>query len=177
MRNDFLNSAKGRLLAYRKRKKRVVDFLWSGKLQSKNSASPKLNARFQNELLENMKLYGRKGPFTGALVVEIQFWAGARNSPGVHSLAKHYLDLLQKPTPGVSLNRSRVLVRDDAQIEFLSCSYDTRMDDDGLRLRVRRLSDFFEDLELYSDIAGGNVGSRFEFSDDRHEEMFRESAV
>jgi hypothetical protein len=177
MHNDFLNSAKGRLLAYRKRKKRVIDFWWSGKLQSKKSASPKLNAQFQNELLENMKLYGRKGPFTGALMVDIQFWAAGRNSPEVHSLAKHYLDLLQKPAPGVSLNRSRVLVRDDAQIEFLSCSYDTRMDDDGFRLRVRRLSDFFEDLELYIDIANGNLGSRFEFGNDRHEEMDREYTV
>jgi hypothetical protein len=51
------------------------------------------------------------------------------------------------------------------------------MEDDGLRLRVRRLSDFFEDLELYSEIANGNVGSRFEFSDDRHEEMVRESTI
>ena len=177
MYNDFLESTKGRLLAYRKRKKRVVDFWWSGKLQSKKSATAKLNAQFQNELLENMKLYGRKGPFTGALMVEIQFWAGARNSPEVHSLAKHYLDLLQKPAPGVSLNRSRVLVRDDAQIEFLSCSYDSRMDEDGLRLRVRRLSDFFEDLELYNDIANGNLGSRFELSDDPHDEMNREYAV
>src|SRR5436305_2001727 len=103
MYNDFLESVKGRLLAYRKRKKRALDFWWSGKLQSKKSASAKLNTQFQNELLENMKLYGRKGPFTGALMVELQFWAGARNSPGVHSLAKHYLDLLQKPTPGVCL--------------------------------------------------------------------------
>jgi hypothetical protein len=175
MYNDFLESAKGRLLAYRKRKKRVVDFWWSGKIQSKTSASVKVNAQFQNELLENMKLYGRKGPFTGALMVEIQFWAGERNSPEVHSLAKHYLDLLQKPASGVSLNRSRVLIRDDAQIEFLSCSYDTRMDDSGLRLRVRRLSDFFEDLQLYADIANGNLGSRFELEDD--DEDLHESAL
>src|SRR5436190_1164227 len=83
-------------------------------------ASVKVSAQFQNELLENIKLYGRKGPFPGALMVEIQFWAGERNSPEVHTLAKHYLDLLQKPAAGVSLNRSRVLIRDDAQIEFLS---------------------------------------------------------
>lgn len=57
MYKDFLESTKGRLLAYRKRTKRVVDFWWSGKLQSKKSASPKCNAQFQNELLEN-KLYG-----------------------------------------------------------------------------------------------------------------------
>src|SRR5260370_9024795 len=97
MYNDFLNSTKGRLLAYRKRKKRVFAFWWWGKLQSKKSSSPKINAQFQNKLFKKMGLYGRKGPFTGALMVEIQFWAGSRNSPEVHSLSKHYLHLLQKP--------------------------------------------------------------------------------
>jgi len=73
--------------------------------------------------------------------------------------------------------RKRVLIRDDVQIEFLSCSYDTRMDKDGFRLRVRRLTDFFADLELYNDIANGNLGSRFKFSDDAYEEFLHESAV
>lgn len=166
MYNDFLESVKGRLFAYRKRKKRVFAFWWSEKLQSKKSASP-----------NQMDTYQRKGPFTGDMMVEIAFWAGSRNSPEVHSLAKHYLDLLQKPVPGVALKRSRILVRDDSQIEFLSCSHDAHLDKDGLRLRVRRLSDFFEDLELYTDIANGNVGSRFKFEDDQFEEERRESPI
>jgi len=180
MYSDFLDSVKGRLFAYRKRKKRVFEFWWSEKLQSKKSASPKLNQQFQNELIKQMETYQRKGPFTGALMVEMQFWAGSRNSPEVHTLAKHYLDLLQKPVPGIALKRSRILVRDDAQIEFLSCSYNARIAEDGLRLRARRLSDFFEDLELYTDLANGNVGSRFEFEDERddqHEQMRRESSI
>jgi hypothetical protein len=178
MRIDFLDSVKGRILAYRKRKKRAFEFLWSDKLQSKRSASNKASAKFQSEIIQNMLLYGHGGPYTGPLMVEIHFWAGSRNSPEVHHLAKHYLDLLQKPVPGVPIKRSKVLIRDDAQIEFLSCVYDPRMEDDGLRLRIRRLSDFVEDLELYCDIANGNLGSRFEFSDDRqHEEMRNESAI
>jgi hypothetical protein len=75
-----------------------------------------------------------------------------------------------------SREEARILVRDDSQIEFLSCSYDSQLDKDGLRLRVRRLSDFFEDLELYTDIANANVGSRFEFEDDRFEEERRETS-
>jgi hypothetical protein len=39
------------------------------------------------------------------------------------------------------------------------------------------LSDFFADLELYGDIANGNIRARIEFSDDQHEEMFRESSL
>jgi hypothetical protein len=58
MYNDFRESTKARLLAYRRRRKRVIDSWWLGKLQSKKSASVKVNAEFQNELLENMKLYG-----------------------------------------------------------------------------------------------------------------------
>ncbi len=179
MQRDFLDSVKGRLLAYRKRKKRAFEFWWSGKLQSKRSSSPEVNAQFQNKLLEQMHLYDRKGPYTGALMVEIHFWPGSRNPPEVHHLAKHYLDLLQKPVSGVSLppRRKRVLVRDDAQIEFLSCLYDTRMDEEGLRLCVRHLTDFFEDLELYRDIANGNLGSGFESTDDGYERMRRESAI
>jgi hypothetical protein len=101
MYSNFLDSVKGRLLAYRKRKKRVFEFWWSEKLQSKKSASPKLNQQFQNELIKQMETHQRKGPYTGALMVEMQFWAGSRNSPEVHTLAKHYLDLLQKPVPGI----------------------------------------------------------------------------
>jgi len=177
MYDDFLESAKGRLLAYRKRKKRIFEFWWSEKLQSKKSATAQFNQQFQNELIKQMEIYQRKGPFTGALMVEVQFWAASRNSPEVHKLAKHYLDLLQKPVPGVALKRGRILVRDDAQIEFLSCSYDARVDKDGLRLRARRLSDFFEDLELYTDIANGSVGSGFEFEVDPHEEGRQESSI
>jgi hypothetical protein len=64
--NDFLDSAKGRLLAYRKRKKRVFEFWWHGKLQSKKSASAQINQQFQNELIKQVGVYRRRGPFTGS---------------------------------------------------------------------------------------------------------------
>jgi len=177
MHNDFLDSVKGRLFAYRKRKKRVFEFRWSEKLQSKSSASLQVNACFQNELLKAMARSGHKGPFTGRLAVELFFRAGSRNSPEVHSLVKHYLDLLQEPVRGISLlrGRTRILLRDDAQIEFLSCSYETRMGD-GLRLRARRLSDFFEDLELYHDVTTGNLGQQDMFSENE-EQRERRSAI
>jgi hypothetical protein len=94
MYNDFLDSQKGRLLAYRKRKKRAFEFWWSGKLQVKNSASLKESARFQTALTQGMEAQQRRGPFTGPIIVEFHFWPASRNPPHVHQLAKHYLDLL-----------------------------------------------------------------------------------
>jgi hypothetical protein len=44
---------------------RSGSWIFGGRANFNRSASPKLNAQFQNELLENMKLCGRKEPFTG----------------------------------------------------------------------------------------------------------------
>lgn len=152
MQENFLDSEKGRFLAYRTRQKRIFTLWWSGKLQSKRSASPEVNSQFQRDVLAAMKISGHRAPFTGPLMVDILFSAGTRNAPEVHSLAKHYLDLLHRPVTGVQVSRSRILLRDDSQIDFLSCGYDNPADEDGVYLRVRRLSDFAADLELYHDI-------------------------
>jgi hypothetical protein len=37
---------------------------------------------------------------------------------------------------------------------------------EGLRLRIRRLSDFFADLRLYQSIQSGALGRRFDKDDD-----------
>ena len=50
----FVDSEKGRFFAYGKRKKRVLELWWSGKLQSKRSATAELSAQFQKELLKAM---------------------------------------------------------------------------------------------------------------------------
>ena len=177
MRGHFLESEKGRLLAFRKRKKRIFRLWWSGPLQSKRSATAAVNADFQKEVIKAMDSRGRRGPFTGPLMLDVLFSAGTRNAPEVHSLAKHYLDLLQWPVSGVKVPRKRILVRDDAQIEFLSCGYDNPADNDGVYLRVRRLSDFAEDLELYNDLKSGTLDSEIDLSDRHRDELEDDSAV
>lgn len=165
MQTDFAHSEKGRFLAYRKRQKRIFRFWWSGKLQSKRSARPEINAQFQTDLLAAMKLFGHRGPFTGPLMVDVLFSAGTRNAPEVHTLAKHYLDLFHRPTAGVVIGRSKILFRDDSQIDFLSCGYDNPADKDGIYLRVRPLRDFAEDLDLYHDIENGTLESGVDLGD------------
>ena len=167
MRSDFLDSSFGRLLAYRKREKRKFEFWWFEKLKNKNSRTASDDQQFQTELLKQMKRLGRKGPFTGPVILELQYSVESKHSPAVHSLTKHYLDLLMSPVPGVDAGRSRILLRDDSQVQFLSCTYSPTTREDSLRLRVRRLSDLFEDLNLHKDILGGWLDDEFELEDDR----------
>jgi hypothetical protein len=152
MQGNFLDSKKGRFLAYRTRQKRIFTLWWSGKLQSMRSANPEVNSQFQRDVLAAMKASEHRAPFTGPLMIDILFSASARNLPEVQSLAKHYLDFLHRSVAGVQVGRSRLLLRDDSQIDFLSCGYNYPADEDGVYLLVRRLSDFAADLELYRDI-------------------------
>jgi hypothetical protein len=170
MYNDFLDSSLGRLLAYRSREKRKFEFWWTKTLQNKNSRRAADDQEFQTELLEIMKRHGKKGPFTGPVILELQFSVESRRSPAVHSLTKHYLDLLMAPVPGVDAGRSRILLRDDSQVQFLSCTYYANAREDNLRLRVRRLSDFFQDLKLYGDILDGSLDDDFELDEHRDQE-------
>src|SRR5208283_2845979 len=103
----------------------------------------------------------------GPVILELQYSVESRQSPAIHSLTKHYLDLLMAPVPGVDAKRSRILLRDDSQVQFLSCTYSANMGEDNLRLRVRRLSDFFEDLNLYGDILHGRLDDGFELDEKR----------
>lgn len=176
MYNDFLESSFGRLLAYRSREKRKFEFWWTNTLQNKNSRRAADDREFQTEILEQMRRHGRKGPFTGPVILELQYSVRSQQSPAIHTLTKHYLDLLMAPVPGVDARRSRILLRDDSQVEFLSCTYRANAGEDGLRLRVRRLSDFFEDLNLYGDILHGGMDDDFELDDqeDQDESDFRD---
>jgi hypothetical protein len=170
MYNDFLDSSFGRLLAYRSREKRKFEFWWTKTLQNKNSRRAADDQGFQTELLKKMESHGKKGPFTGPVILELQYSAKSDKSPAIHSLTKHYLDLLMAPVPGVDAGRSRILLRDDSQVQFLSCTYRANAGEDNLRLRVRRLSDFFEDLNLYGDILDGCLDDGFEWDEQRDQD-------
>jgi hypothetical protein len=170
MRSDFLDSSFGRLLAYRKREERKFEFWWLKTLRNKNSRKDPDDQEFQTELLKQMKRRGRKGPFTGPVILELQYSVESKQSPAIHSLTKHYLDLLMSPVPGVNAGRSRILLRDDSQVQFLSCTYSSTLREDSLRLRVRRLSDFFEDLNLYQDILNGSLDDDFELEERRDQD-------
>ena len=96
------------------------------------------------------------------------FLVKSDQSPAIHSLTKHYLDLLMAPVAGVDVGRWRILLRDDSQIRMLSCTYNAEMGEDVLLLRVRRLSDLFEDLNLYLDIFNPGLGDGFTAKTEQH---------
>lgn len=160
MYRDFLESAYGQALQYRKRRDRQFEIWWNGSLQTKGTRNFESNLSFQESVLKMMKSMSRKGPYKGPLFLELQFHPPEKNAPSIQNLAKHYLDLLMSPLPCLSLNRKKLLLQDDSQIQFLSCNYAPMALEEGIRLRVHRLSDFFADLRLYKALRSGELGDR-----------------
>ena len=166
MYRDFLESAYGQALQYRKRRDRQFEIWWKGSLQTKGTRDSESNLSFQECVRDMMKAMGRKAPYKGPLFLELQFHPPEKNAPSIQNLAKHYLDLLMSPLPGLSLNRKKLLLQDDSQIHFLSCSYAPMIFEEGIRLRVHRLSDFFADLKLYEALRSGDFGDRVKDKED-----------
>jgi hypothetical protein len=166
MYRDFLKSAYGQALQYRKRRERQFEIWWNGSLQTKGTRDSESNLSFQKCVRKMMEDMGRKGPYKGPLFLELQFHPPEKNAPSIQNLAKYYLDLLMSPLPGLSLNRKKLLLQDDSQIRFLSCTYTPMVFEEGIRLRVHRLSDFFADLRLYQALRSGDFGDRVDDEED-----------
>jgi Holliday junction resolvase RusA-like endonuclease len=176
MYRDFVDSAYGQALQYRKRRDRQFEIWWHGSLQTKGTRDSVSNLSFQKSVRKMMEDMGRKGPYKGPLFLELQFHPPEKNAPSIQNLAKHYLDLLMSPLPGLSLNRKKLLLQDDSQIHFLSCSYAPMVFEEGIRLRVHRLSDFFADLRLYQALRSGDFGDRVDDKEDE-DNLFGEDHV
>jgi len=176
MYRDFVDSAYGQALQYRKRRDRQFEIWWHGSLQTKGTRDSVSNLSFQKSVRKMMEDMGRRGPYKGPLFLELQFHPPEKNAPSIQNLAKHYLDLLMSPLPGLSLNRKKLLLQDDSQILFLSCSYAPMVFEEGIRLRVHRLSDFFADLKLYQALRSGDFGDRVKDKEDE-DDLFEEDHV
>lgn len=158
---DYLESTEGAFHAYRKRARRCIDFWWHGNLETKKSAKPRVSLDFQRQLSKQMQELGRQA-LIGPIIVELEFWAAEKNPAEVHSLAKHFIDLLHRPLLGSDVKKKRLLFRDDSQIQYLTCIHNTAADESGVRIRVRRLSDFFSDIALLRELENGNIKSEDE---------------
>jgi hypothetical protein len=176
MYSRFLESAYGQALQYRKRRDRQFEIWWNGSLQTKGTRDSVSNLSFQKCVRKMMEDMGRKGPYKGPLFLELQFHPPEKNAPSIQNLAKHYLDLLMSPIQGLSLNRKKLLLQDDSQIRFLSCNYAPMIFEEGIRLRVHRLSDFFADLRLYRDLRSGDFGDRVKDKEDE-DDLFEEDQI
>jgi hypothetical protein len=159
MRN-YLESVEAAFHAYRKRARRSFGFWWDGKLESKTSAQKTQSVEFQRQVSKQMRELGRQA-FIGPIIVELEFWASERNSAEVHSLAKHYLDLLHRPHPDSGVERKHLLFRDDSQIQYLTCIYNAAAEESGMHIRARRLSDFFSDIALLRELETGGLPRGF----------------
>jgi hypothetical protein len=169
MRNSFLETAYGQALQYRKRRGRQFEIWWEGSLQTKRARDSESNLSFQEHVRKTMVSMGRKGPYKGPLFLELQFFPPEKTPPSIQNLAKHYLDLLMSPLPGLPLKRRKLLLQDDSQIRFLSCTYAPSTFKEGIRLRVHRLSDLFADLHLYQELRSGGLGDRLDDEGDEND--------
>ncbi len=73
MYRDFVDSAYGQALQYRKRRDRQFEIWWHGSLQTKGTRDSVSNLSFQKSVRKMMEDMGRKGPYKGPLFLELQF--------------------------------------------------------------------------------------------------------
>ncbi len=131
MYRDFLESAYGQALQYRKRRDRQFEIWWKGSLQTKGTRDSESNLSFQKSVLKMMESMGRKGPYKGPLFLELQFHPPEKNAPSIQNLAKHYLDLLMSPLPGLSLNHKKRRRQVEFQIQVRAWNYTPMVFDEG----------------------------------------------
>lgn len=131
-----------------------------GELESKSSRQVSGGLAFQEHVRKAMSQHGRTKPFRVPVAIEMEFTPGlGRPAPDIHSLPKHYLDLLQWPADGSPKDKARLLLQDDRQVKALICLYPLGIDhgNPGLRLRVTTLTSFLRQLDVVSRIIGGDL--------------------
>jgi hypothetical protein len=160
-RNEFSNSAKAELFAYRKRKAARICLHLDMDVQSKkrlHTAAP--DELFISEVAKALGAQGRNSPFQVPVAIHMHFHVGLeRTPPQIHQLPKHYLDLLQKPIASRRAGRRALLLQDDRLVHALFCSYsfaDEERAGPYMTFEVTTLASFVRDLELHRKIASGD---------------------
>ncbi len=131
-----------------------------GELESKSSRQVSSGLAFQEVVRKAMAQHGRTKPFIVPVAIEMEFTPSlARPAPDIHSLPKHYLDLLQWPADGSLKDKERLLLKDDRQVKALICLYPLGIDHEepGLRLRITPLTSFLRQLDVVSRIVSGEL--------------------
>jgi Holliday junction resolvase RusA-like endonuclease len=161
--NEFLESFEGKRYRFRNliSKNSILISYNVSKYQTKRSKGLKENREFQNFLLSELKSINRRC-FRGKVAIEFYFNINQRNSPSIHSLLKHYIDLIQKPQQGVVTGRKYLLIKDDSQIKALSANYlkSKKNEEQTLTIRLRPFRDFLFNLEFASDLYYGKYADK-----------------
>lgn len=160
-RNEFNNSAKAELFAYRKRKTTRIKVHLRLDAQSKkrlHTESP--DRQFISGVEKALAKQGRHTPFRVPVAIHMHFHVGVdRMPPQIHQLPKHYLDLLQTPIASRPADRRKLLLQDDRLVEALFCSYSFADEEPAapyMTFDVMTLTTFIRDLELHRKIATGD---------------------
>ncbi len=154
--SKFHESTQGELYSYRKRLCRRVHLHVQTELESKKAAKTLSRVFFQKEIARQMVELRRLRPYRVPVAIQMDFNAGITNPPAVHTLAKHYLDLLQQPDPSFALGRNRLLVQDDRLVKVLICSYGlSDFGPQGIGIRIATMTYFITDLELFGRVIRG----------------------
>lgn len=149
-RSEYLETQAGQYHRRRSRRMQRQYLVVTGhEPKSKNAISQKEEVAFQQQILAQMKRFGRRA-YRSKVIMEIDFCSHQNDPPAIHTLAKNYMDLLQEPVEGSGIPRRRVLLDDDRLVEVLIVNYCLRPRVSGpeIRMRVDTLRNFIEDLEL-----------------------------
>lgn len=153
-RPNFFNTRKGQrlqLIARRLERRRfLIDV---ERLRGKGSMKAREQLEFQKEILAELDRRGFS-TFRGPVVTELVFFSSQPNPPMLHTLAKNYLDLLEKPVSGLKTDRKRLVYHNDRQIKLLSVLYHLSPDvgTPSIHIEIDRLSRLRADLDLFERI-------------------------
>jgi hypothetical protein len=116
--DDYLRSAKAQFGHYRYQQRESFHVWWDGEPRSK-SAPLQDQLDFQRQVLAALTAAERTA-FRGRVLLRLTFSTTERDAPHLQSLARNYLDLLQRPLPELGPAQPRLALRDDRQVEVLT---------------------------------------------------------
>lgn len=152
---DYLNTRKGQLNLRWKRK--LARLYFSIDQEPKVKASDEANIRFQNNILNTLKELKRRA-YRSPVILELTFTITENNPPSIYKLAKHYIDLLEKPIEESKIRRKNLLFSNDRLIKILIVNYYIYDKDSKPHISIKSesFSNFLKDVELIDRIKTNN---------------------
>jgi hypothetical protein len=157
----YFATAKGRRHVWRHRCRTEILLQLHIEPQGKATITPEEKLRLQRELSVQMAASGRRRAYTVPVAVQLDFAVTQNDPPAIHTLAKNYLDVLQKVEPSEAISRRMLLLKDDRQVQFLVCNYHLRPRnaEPGVQIRVASMANLAADLELYGHVQRGGFAN------------------
>ncbi len=152
---EFFRTRKGKAHLYQKRTGSRFSFI----IKNIEPQSKKMKAAEQDILQEQIvKALNEQGQqaYCGPIALQVDLATTGRTAPQAQTIAKNFLDLFSTRRPKVSGRRSKLLYRDDRQIQALSVSCRHGQSHPYIAVHSQRFSDALKDLELAAEAAGSS---------------------